>query len=213
MRYRGSVHRVAGGSVCGPFCVKICQDKLLRHYCNCTKYCSCITTCLVQFLASFWRLLFEDIGLARWTPGPHTPEMSTMGPYTMRYRGSVHRVAGGSVCGPFCVKICQDKLLRHYCNCTKYCSCITTCLVQFLASFWRLLFEDIGLARWTPGPTLQKWAQWAPIPCATGDLCIVLQGDLFVVPSVSKFARTSSWGTTVTAQNTIAYSCITTCLV
>ena len=47
------------------------------------------------------------------------------------------------------------------------------------------------LARRTPGPKLQKWVQWAPIPCATRDLCIVLQGDLFVVPFVSIFARTS----------------------
>ena len=163
MRYRGSVHRVAGGSVGGPFCVKICQDKLLKHDCNCSKfytwtlkwrfldrgdYCnsvrcyrvigslsmcvtavwevcprwlwdwsSCSTTSLVfsKFLQVIWR---------HWScaldPRAHTPEMSTMGPYTMRYRGSVHRVAGGSVCGPFCVKICQDKLLKHDCNYTKY---------------------------------------------------------------------------------------------
>ena len=28
-------------------------------------------------------------------PRAQTPEMSTMGPYTMRYKRSVHRVAGG----------------------------------------------------------------------------------------------------------------------
>ena len=163
MRYRGSVHRVAGGSVCGPFCVKICQDKLSKHDCNCTNYYTwtlhwrcldrkdyftsvrchresvyvsmCVTevwevcprwlwdwsssskTSLVfsKFLQVIWR---------HWScaldPRAHTPEMSTMGPYTMRYRGSVHRVAGGSVCGPFCVKICQDKLSKHDCNCTNY---------------------------------------------------------------------------------------------
>ncbi|CAL1159849.1 unnamed protein product [Cladocopium goreaui] len=45
-------------------------------------------------------------------PRAQTPEMSTMGPYTMRYKRSVHRVAGGSVSGSCCVNICQNKLLQ-----------------------------------------------------------------------------------------------------
>ena len=45
-------------------------------------------------------------------PRAQTPEMSTMGPYTMRYKRSVHRVAGGSVSGSCCVNICQNKLLH-----------------------------------------------------------------------------------------------------
>ena len=45
-------------------------------------------------------------------PRAQTPEMSTMGPYTMRYKRFVHRVAGGSVSGSCCVNICQNKLLH-----------------------------------------------------------------------------------------------------
>ena len=57
---------------------------------------------------------FEHICLyihLRIGPRAQTPEMSTMGPYTMRYKRSVHRVAGGFVCGSCCVNICQNKLL------------------------------------------------------------------------------------------------------
>ena len=78
---------------------------------------SCSTTSL--FFSKFLQVIWRHWSCAL-DPRAHTPEMSTMGPYTMRYRGSVHRVAGGSVCGPFCVKICQDKLLKHDCNCTEY---------------------------------------------------------------------------------------------
>ena len=55
-------------------------------------------------------------------PRAQTPEMSTMGPYTMRYKRSVHRVAGGSVCGSCCVNICQNKLLHLSWEVLKGCS-------------------------------------------------------------------------------------------
>ena len=125
----------------------------------------------------------------------------------MRYKRSVHRVAGGSVCGSCCVNICQNKLLHLSWEVLKGCGdwkalrqicadamwllwkwlpCMFT-LSQFVWAQCILIY----LARRTPGPKLQKWVQWAPIPCATRDLCTVLQGDLFVVPAVSIFARTS----------------------
>ena len=55
-------------------------------------------------------------------PRAQTPEMSTMGPYTMRYKRSVQRVAGGSVCGSCCVNICQNKLLHLSWEVLKGCS-------------------------------------------------------------------------------------------
>ena len=82
MRYKRSVHRVARGSVCGSCCVNICQNKLLHLSWESWK------SALIGQLSEY------------------------NGPYTMRYKRSVHRVARGSVCGSCCVDICQNKLLH-----------------------------------------------------------------------------------------------------
>ena len=70
-----------------------------------------VVTLHVYAFAICLNTMHLDISCAS-DPRAQTPEMSTMGPYTMRYKRSVHRVAGGSVCGSCCVDICQNKLLH-----------------------------------------------------------------------------------------------------
>ena len=81
--------------------------------CRCHVTSLKVVTLHVYAFAICLSTMHLDISCAS-DPRAQTPEMSTMGPYTMRYKRSVHRVAGRSVCGSCCVDICQNKLL-HLC--------------------------------------------------------------------------------------------------
>ena len=87
------------------------MENFAADMCRCHVTSLKVVTLHVYAFAICLNTMHLDISCAS-DPRAQTPEMSTMGPYTMRYKRSVHRVAGGSVSGSCCVNICQNKLLN-----------------------------------------------------------------------------------------------------